>query len=74
VRCLHELDARETIPQIRLLARDSNEAVRISAIVALSDWSDEESTPAFEEAAVSPNKRLQRAGLMALQTARSKRQ
>lgn len=66
IRCVQELDLREQIPVIRKYARDSNEVVRITALVALSQWLDEESRPAFEEAARSPAVRLQRAGNAAL--------
>jgi len=66
IRCVHELDLREHIPTVRKYLHDPNEVVRIAAIVALSQWGDEESRPAFEEAANSKSVRLQRAGQAAL--------
>jgi len=66
IRCVHELDLREHLPALRKFARDPNEAVRIAALVALSDWGDEASRPAFEAAATSSVVRLQRAGKAAL--------
>ena len=67
IRCVHDLDLREHIPAIRKHVRDPDEVVRIAAIVALSQWGDEESRPAFEEAAKSDVVRLQRAGKAALE-------
>ncbi|MCY3018397.1 MAG: HEAT repeat domain-containing protein [Planctomycetota bacterium] len=67
IRCVYELGLREHIPTIRKYARDPNDVVRIAAIVALSQWGDEESRPAFEEAAQSKTVRLQRAGKAALE-------
>ena len=67
IRCVHELDLREHIPLIRQRARDENEVVRIAAIVALSQWGDEESRPAFQEAVESKVMRLQRAGKAAIE-------
>lgn len=67
IRCVHELNLREHIPAIRKYVRDPNDVVRIAAIVALSQWGDEESRPAFEEAAQSKTVRLQRAGKAALE-------
>ena len=62
IRCVHELELKEHIPVIREYLRDRNEVVRIAAIVALSEWGDEASRPAFEEAAASSVVRLRRAG------------
>ncbi len=67
IRCVQELDLREYMPEIRKHIRASNEVVRIAAIVALSQWGDEESRPAFEEAAKLSSVRLQRAGKAALE-------
>ncbi len=66
IRCVRELDLREHIPAVRSYARDPDVTVRIAAIVTLSQWGDEESRPAFEEAANSEVVRLQRAGKAAL--------
>jgi len=66
IRCVQDLGMREQIPVVRKYVRDQNDVVRIAAIVALSQWGDEESRTAFEEAAKSPNVRLQRCGKMAL--------
>jgi len=66
IRLIYDLDRRQQIPSIRRYTRDGNETVRIAAIVALSQWGDEESRPAFEEAAKSKVVRLQRAGNAAL--------
>lgn len=67
IRCVQELGLRTQIPNVRKHVRSSNEVVRIAAIVALSQWGDEESRPAFEEAAKSSSVRLQRAGKAALE-------
>jgi len=67
IRCVQELDLREHIPEVRKHVRSSNEVLRIAAIVALSQWADEEGRPAFEEAAKSSSVRLQRAGKAALE-------
>ena len=66
IECVQNLGLKEHIPAIRQYAKDSNEVVRIAAIVCLSDWRDEESRPAFEAAAKSSNIRLQRCGQAAL--------
>ena len=70
IRCVRELDLREHIPTIRKYVRDPDTVVRIAAMVTLSQWGDEESRPAFEEAAKSDNFRLQRAGKLALRRIR----
>jgi hypothetical protein len=57
---------REHIPAIRNYARSANDVIRIAAIVALSQWGDEESRPACEEAAKSTVVRLQHCGQAAL--------
>jgi len=44
----------------------TDEVIRIAAVVALSQWEDEQSRPAFEKAAESQSVRLQRAGKAAL--------
>jgi HEAT repeat protein len=78
IRCVRELDLREHIPTIRKHLHDENEVVRISAIVTLSQWGDEESRPAIEEAAKAKSFRLRRCAEMALkrldQAARTKRE
>ena len=66
IRCCKDLDLKDQIPTIRQYVRDPNEAVRIAAIVALSDWRGEASRPAFEDAAKSANVRLQRCGAAVL--------
>jgi len=66
IRCVRELDLREHIPTIRKYLRDENEVVRIAAIVTLSQWGDEESRPAIEEAAKSGSFRLRRCAELAL--------
>ena len=66
IRCVQRLGMREHIPCIRKYVRDPNDATRIAAIVALSQWGDEESRPAFVKASESSNPRLQRCGKMAL--------
>jgi hypothetical protein len=67
IRCVVDLDLREHVPTIRKYLKDENEVVRIAAIVALSQWGDEESRPVFEQAAASNVVRLQRAGKAALE-------
>lgn len=67
IRCVKELDRKETIPTIRKYLRNSNEVICIAAIVALSEWGDEESRAAFEDASRSKIVRIQRAGKAALQ-------
>ena len=66
IRCVRELDLREQIPNVRKYLNDSNEVVRIAAIVALSQWFDDESRTAFDDAAASKSMRLQSAGAAAL--------
>jgi len=66
IRCVHDLNMKEYIPTIRKYLYDPDEVIRIAAIVALSQWGDEESRPAFEAAAKSDTVRLQRAGQAAL--------
>jgi len=60
IRCAHDKNLREHIPTIRPYARSTNDVIRIAAIVALSQWGDEESRPAMEEAAKSAVVRVQR--------------
>lgn len=67
IRCVYDLGLREQMPVIRPFARDPNEVTRIAAIVALSQWGDEESREAFRAAADSSSIRLQRAGKAALE-------
>ncbi len=67
IRCVQELELKEHIPAIRKHLADQDEPTRIAAIVALSQWKDAESRPAFEEAAKSKVVRISRAGQAALQ-------
>jgi HEAT repeat protein len=67
IRCVHDLDLRDQIPAVRKYVRHPDNVIRIAAIVALSQWGDEESRPAFEEAAQSKTVRLQRAGKAAME-------
>ena len=66
IHCAQENDLRDQIPTIRLYSRSTNDIIRIAALVALSQWGDEESRPAIEEAATSPVVRLQHCGQAAL--------
>ena len=66
IRCIHDLNMKEYIPTIRKYLYDPDEVIRIAAIVALSQWDDEESRPAFSAAAKSDSIRVQRAGQAAL--------
>jgi len=66
IRCIEDLGLKEHVATIRQYVRDPNEVTRIQAIVTLSAWGDEESRPAFQEAAESKSVRLQRAGNAAL--------
>ena len=66
IHCAQENDLRAQIPTIRLYSRSTNDIIRIAALVALSQWGDEESRPAIEEAATSPVVRLQHCGQAAL--------
>jgi HEAT repeat protein len=68
IRCVHELNLREQLERIRVLTRDDNDIVRIAAIVALSEWGDQQSRGEFQRAAASSDARLQRCGTLALQT------
>jgi len=67
INCVYDLDRREHIPAIRQYVRDPNEVIRIAAMVALSQWGDEESRTAFQEAAQASSVRLQRAGKAAVE-------
>ena len=66
IRCVKELELKEHIPEIRKHLEAKNESTRIAAIVALSQWGDEASRPAFELAAKSRVLRISRAGEAAL--------
>jgi len=66
IRCVHKLDLKQYILTIRQYLYDKNEVTRIAAIVALSQWGDKQSKPAFKKAAESQSVRLQRAGKAAL--------
>ena len=72
IRCTQELDLREEIPFVRGYLRDPNEVIQIAAIVALSQWGDNASRSAFEEAAQSKIVRVQRAGLAAIAKLKAK--
>lgn len=67
IRCVYDLGLRDQIPVIRSYAYDPSEVTRIAAIVALSQWGDEDSREAFTDAADSSSIRLQRAGKAALE-------
>ncbi len=66
IRIVREKDLRDQIGTIRKCVRDENPVVAIAAIVTLSQWRDEASRSAFDEAARSSHPRLQRAGKAAL--------
>jgi len=66
IRIIRERNLRDELPGIRKHARDKDVVVRIAALVTLSEWRDEASRPAMEEAAKSDNVRLQRCGKLAL--------
>lgn len=66
IRCASEKNMKECIPAIRPLARSTNDIIRIAAIVALSQWGDQESRPAIEAAATSSVVRVQRCAKAAL--------
>jgi hypothetical protein len=72
IRCLHEMNLRLHVQRIRDLAYDDHLPVRIAALVALADWGDIESLPAFQQASVARNLRLKRAGEAALKQLESK--
>jgi len=67
IRCVRELGLKEHIPTVRKHLVDKDVPTRIAAIVALSEWKDEASRPAFEEASKSKTLRIQRAGQAALE-------
>lgn len=67
IRLLYQVDHQSSIPSIRTLANDPDEATRIAAIAALGQWRDEASRPLFQNAAEATSPRLRRAGLLALQ-------
>jgi HEAT repeat protein len=67
IRCVQEkLNLREKIPAVRKFLKDSDETIRIQAMVSLSQWGDEESREAFAEAASSRMPRIKGAGEVAL--------
>jgi HEAT repeat protein len=66
IRCVREIGLREHTPRIREFLYDKDEIVRIVAIAALSQWGDEKSHPAVEEAAKSDSIRLRRCAELAL--------
>lgn len=67
IRCAKSQNKRDLIPTIRTFARDPDEVVRIAALVALSEWGDQESRSACEKASKAPSKRLQTCGRMAVE-------
>ncbi len=66
IHSVYELGLKERIPEVRKCLADPSDPVRIAAIVVLSQWGDEASRPAIEEAAKSKSYRLQNAAQMAL--------
>ena len=66
IHCMDTLNLRDQAPEIRKSLHDTNNVVRIAAMVVLSAWGDTESRSAFEEAAKESHQRLQRAGKAAL--------
>jgi len=66
IRLLHRDDRRTSIPAMRELADDADEATRIAAIAVLGQWRDESSRPLFLAAADSSSWRVRRAGALAL--------
>ncbi len=66
VHCISDLELRDRVGELRPLAYDADETLRIAALVVLGDWRDEPSRAAFEEARRSVVPRLQRAGERAL--------
>ncbi len=66
IHVAQDKNMREHIPVIRPYARSTNDIIRIAAIVALSQWGDNESRPAIEEAATSRVVRVQRCAKAAL--------
>ncbi len=63
---MDSLNLRDQAPEIRRSLHDTNNVVRIAAMVVLSAWGDTESRSAFEEAAKESHPRLQHAGKLAL--------
>lgn len=68
IRLQLERDRRESIPAIRALANDPDEATRIAAIHALGSWRDEASRAVLEAAAKMNHERTSRAAILALRT------
>ena len=66
IRAFHDLGLRDKIPAIRKSLDDRDENARIAAIVALSQWGDDESRAAFQSAALSDVTRVRLAGREAL--------
>ncbi|MEI6210671.1 MAG: HEAT repeat domain-containing protein [bacterium] len=62
IHCMDTLNLRDQAPEIRKSLHDTNNVVRIAAMVVLSAWGDTESRGAFEDAAKESHPRLQRAG------------
>ncbi|MFZ4396013.1 MAG: HEAT repeat domain-containing protein [Kiritimatiellia bacterium] len=67
IRIARQKDLRDQIPFIRTLIAATNESVRIAAIVALSEWRDQESRPAIESALKEGSMGVKRAAAAALQ-------
>ncbi len=67
IRCVQEvLDRRDQLPVVRGYASDTDEEVRIAALVALSQWGDQTSRPACVTAAAAASPRLRRCGAAAV--------
>lgn len=66
IHCVYEMNQRSQISVVRTYLQSKDETVRIAAICALSQWYDDESRAAFEEAAQSNTVRVQRAGREAM--------
>jgi len=61
------MDLKDQTPKLRDFLLSTNEAARIAAMVTLSQWKDEQSRAAFQQATQSVNSvRMQRAGKAAL--------
>jgi hypothetical protein len=67
IRCVREMNLRDYTDAIRASLEDTNEVVRIAAIVTLGEWGDDASRSSFQRAASSDSERLRRAGRRALE-------
>lgn len=66
IRCIQDCNMKDQVKLIRPYADSDREPTRIAAIVALAEWRDADSRPAFEAAAKSSEMRIQLAGRAAL--------